>query len=137
MSPEEIATLPPMDLAFGELREKLVAAVISGEKTATTSLHQSYLAEDQPLPQPGLQRLLGREDETVGLIEITDVSLRRLGEVDDEIAFAEGEGYASVAEWRASHEGFWHSVGEAEPGTLTDDSLIVVERFRLVTTKLP
>ena len=92
---------------------------------------------ERRLGPDGLQRLLGREDETVGLIEITDVSLRRLGEIDDEIAFAEGEGYASVAEWRESHEGFWHSVGEAEPGTLTDDSLIVVERFRLVTTKLP
>lgn len=31
-----------------------------------------------------------------------------LGEVGLDHAMAEGEGYTSVGEWRASHEDYWH-----------------------------
>jgi uncharacterized protein YhfF len=61
----------------------------------------------------------------------------RLGEVDLQHALDEGEGYASVAEWRAGHEAFWHGdeMREAlgEPGFVVDDgTLVVAERFRVV-----
>jgi len=49
----------------------------------------------------------------------------------------EGEGYASVAEWRAGHERFWHSAqmraAMDDPGfTVDDDTLVVAEEFRLL-----
>ncbi len=58
-----------------------------------------------------------------------------LGDADLRLAVAEGEGFASVAEWRAEHERFWSE--EVLPGTglagpLTDDTRVVVEWFRLV-----
>ena len=45
-----------------------------------------------------------------------------------DLAFArdEGEGFETVADWRAAHERFW---AERE---ITDDTLIVAERFRLL-----
>jgi uncharacterized protein YhfF len=61
----------------------------------------------------------------------------RLGDVDLAHALGEGEGYASVAEWRAGHERFWHSapmreaLGDPE-FTVDDDTLVVAEVFRLV-----
>ena len=130
MEKQEIDALPPMDLAFGELREQLVAAVLAGKKTATSSLHRSYLVEDEPLPEPGFYRLVDRNDDSVGVVEVTDVEVRRLGDVDDAVAHAEGEGYRSAADWRRSHEAFWVSAGEASEGDLDDDTLVVVERFR-------
>ncbi|MGJ9371801.1 ASCH domain-containing protein [Nesterenkonia sp. CF4.4] len=140
MTPDQIDTLPPMDLASGELRARLTRAVITGVKTATTSLHRSYLAEAEPLPTPGLQRLLGVQEESLGVVEVLEVDLVPLGEIDQEVARGEGEGYASVAAWREAHEDFWHDTGEIgaaqgshggpqKPG-LDDDELIVVERFR-------
>lgn len=135
MTPELIDALPPMELAFGELRAQLTAAVIAGVKTMTTSLHRSYLAEEEPLPVTGLQRLLGVEDESLGVVEVESVTLVPSGEITQEVARGEGEGYASVAAWRESHEHFWRSVGEIGDGEspgpgLAEDELIVVERFR-------
>ncbi|PSL05906.1 RimJ/RimL family protein N-acetyltransferase [Haloactinopolyspora alba] len=125
------------DLASGELRDRLVAAVVRGDKTATTSLRVSYDVDDEPLPTPGLYRLLDRHDETIGVVEVTDVEIRRLGDVDDTVAHAEGEGYPDVAAWRRSHEEFWHSAGDVAAARtrvggdqLDDDALVVVEWFR-------
>jgi uncharacterized protein YhfF len=44
---------------------------------------------------------------------------------------------ASVAEWRAGHEQFWHSAelrqALGDPGfTVGDDTLVVAQEFRLV-----
>ncbi|WP_342357738.1 ASCH domain-containing protein [Nesterenkonia sp. YGD6] len=135
LTPQQINSLPAMDLASGELRARLTGAVITGVKTMTTSLHRSYVADADPLPTPGLQRLLGVEDENLGVVEVVQVSLVPLGEITQVVARGEGEGYASVAAWREAHEDFWRSTGESgdggsqKPG-LGEDELIVVERFR-------
>jgi uncharacterized protein YhfF len=67
----------------------------------------------------------------------TAVRVIRLADVDLNHALGEGEGYTSVAEWRAWHERFWHSaeVRQAlgDPGfTVGDDTLVVAQEFRLV-----
>lgn len=61
----------------------------------------------------------------------------RFGDVDLDHALGEGEGYTSVAEWRAGHERFWHSDQMREAlGDLgfavDEDTLVVAEAFRLV-----
>ena len=59
------------------------------------------------------------------------------GDVDEQFAIDEGEGFESVADWRAAHERFWGSddylraVGVVD---VDDDTLVVCERFRLVRT---
>lgn len=131
--------LPPYLLGFpGPLRDRLVAAVLSGAKTTTTGLLAAYEAEDEPLPVAGQRTaLLDSAERPVAVLEVTDVRVLRLGEVDLEHALAEGEGYASVAEWRSSHEGFWHGpelrelLGDPE-FTVDDDTPVVAERFRIV-----
>ncbi|MEU6296890.1 ASCH domain-containing protein [Streptomyces erythrochromogenes] len=134
--------LPPYLLGFpGPLRDQLVAAVLSGAKTSTTGLLAEYETEREPLPEPGARSLLVDSDERgVAVVEVTAVEVLRLADVGLEHALDEGEGYTSVAEWRASHEGFWHSepvrtvIGD--PGfTVDDDTLVIAERFR-VTERL-
>ncbi|MFD4244769.1 ASCH domain-containing protein [Streptomyces sp. NPDC058525] len=131
--------LPPYLLGFpGPLRDRLVAAVLSGEKTSTTGLLAGYEAEGEALPVAGQRAaLLDSAECPVAVLEMTDVRVLRLGEVDLEHAVAEGEGYATVAEWRSSHEEFWHAPELREllgdPGfTVDDDTPVVTERFRIV-----
>ncbi|MBT2403788.1 MULTISPECIES: ASCH domain-containing protein [unclassified Streptomyces] len=131
--------LPPYLLGFpGPLRDRLVAAVLSGAKTATTGLLPAYEAEGEPLPSQGRRSaLLDSADRPVAVLEVTEVRVVRLAEVDLRHALDEGEGYASVAEWRSSHERFWHSaplreaLGDPE-FKVDDDTLVVTERFRIV-----
>lgn len=138
------ADLRPFELGFpGEQRDTLVAAVLSGAKTATTGLMGWYEATGEPLPQTGERMALVDSDEQpLAVLEVMDVRVLRLAEVDLRHALDEGEGFASVAEWRSAHEGFWNSAPlRAELGdpafTADDDTLVVTERFRIVQPDTP
>jgi uncharacterized protein YhfF len=120
--------LGPFELGYArtELRRQLVAAVLSGEKTATAGLWSEYEAEGEPLGDPGDRfALLGYDDEPVGVIEITEAKLVPAGEIDVTFARDEGEGFESVDDWRVAHEEFFEQ-------ELTPETLIVAVRFRLV-----
>jgi uncharacterized protein YhfF len=127
----------------GPLRERLVAAVVSGRKTATSSLLAEWDAENDALPEVGDRLTVVASDERpVGEIEITAVEVIRLGDADLGLARAEGEGFESVAEWRREHERFWRErVIPRLPAPLaappTDDTRIVVERFKLLRRSEP
>ena len=124
------SALPPLGLGYPrtELRRELVHAVLRGDKTATAGL-AAYHEPHTPIPLPADgQRwaLLGYEDEPVAIVETTDVRVVPAGEVDLQFARDEGEGFESVADWRAAHERFWSD------RRITDDTPIVCERFRVV-----
>jgi uncharacterized protein YhfF len=73
----------------------------------------------------------------VAVVEFTSVAVVPLGDVDVLHAADEGEGFNSVAQWRAAHERFWHSeeMREAlgDPTFTVDDTTpVVLERFRVV-----
>ena len=125
-----MAELPPFELGYArtELRRRLVDAVLRGDKTATAGLREDYAPHtDEPLPEVGERfALLDFDDRPVAVVETTDVRIVPAGEIDLEFARDEGEGFESVEDWRRAHENFW-----AERG-LTDHTLIVAERFRLV-----
>ncbi|BBB02070.1 hypothetical protein RVR_9779 [Actinacidiphila reveromycinica] len=137
--PADPAALPRTEFAFpGPLRDKLVAAVLDGTKTATTGLVADYEHEGEALPRVGdRSAVVDSDDRPVAVIEVTDVRVVPLGEVDLAHALDEGEGDDSVASWRAGHERFWHGpeVREAlgDPGFTVDDATrVVLERFRVV-----
>ncbi|MFE2108802.1 ASCH domain-containing protein [Kitasatospora sp. NPDC059463] len=127
------------EFAFpGPLRDRLVAAVLSGAKTSTTGLLTEYEREGEPLPVAGSRGAVADSDgRIVAVIETTEVRVVPLGEVDLRHALDEGEGYASVAEWRAGHERFWHGpelrAALGDPAFTVDDGTpVVLERLRLV-----
>jgi uncharacterized protein YhfF len=131
--------LPVVEFAFpGPLRDQLVAAIVAGSKTTTTGLVADYENDNEPLPRPGLRQVVADSaDRPVAVIETTAVRVIRLGDVDLAHALGEGEGYTSVAEWRAGHERFWHSAEMREalgdPGfTVHDDTLVVAQAFQVV-----
>jgi uncharacterized protein YhfF len=121
----------PFELGYAgtDLRRRLVDLVLAGEKTATAGLRVDHAPHtDEPLPVVGERfELLDVDDRPVAIVETTDVRIVPAGEIDEQFARDEGEGFETVAEWRVAHERFW-----ADRGGIDDDTPIVAERFRLV-----
>jgi uncharacterized protein YhfF len=122
------------------LRERLVAAVLRGDKTAGSSLLVDYERDGEPIPRVGDRSLVvDSDDRGVAVIEITEVRVLRVGDCDEQFARDEGEGFETVADWRAAHDRFWGSyvdeirsyLGDST-WTVTDDTEFVAERFRVV-----
>jgi uncharacterized protein YhfF len=138
--------LPHAEFGFPrtDLRRRLVDAILRGEKTSTTGLLSDYERDGEPLPEVGQRFVLIDEDDAeVGIIETTETRVTTIGEVDLPFAIEEGEGFGSVAEWRAAHEDFWLSYADETRAWLndpswrpTDETPIMCERFRLVDPSL-
>jgi uncharacterized protein YhfF len=128
------------EFAFpGPLRDRLVAAVLRGEKTATSALFVEWEVDATPLPVAGeLQSVVDSDGRPVAVIETVSVDIIRLGDADLDLAVAEGEGFESVAHWRKDHERVWNeevlptlAADAAVP--LSDETRVVVQRFRLAS----
>lgn len=59
------------------------------------------------------------------MLELTEVRVARVGDVDVAHAIDEGEGFTTVAEWRADHESYWHS--EDYRGWLADPTFTITD----------
>jgi uncharacterized protein YhfF len=124
------------------LRRELVDLILRGEKTAGAALLVDFESEGEELPTVGEQSvLLDYEDEPVGVIETTEVRVVRAADVEEQFARDEGEGFDSVADWRAAHNRFFGLSTEmyreftGDPNwSFDDDSMVVCERFKLVRT---
>ncbi len=125
------ADLPLAEFGFpGELRDRLVAAILSGEKTSTTGLYAEYEEEGARPGEPGARRLVvDSEGKGVAVIEITESRVVPVRDVDVQFAIDEGEGFRSVRDWRAAHERFWSAYRDE---AIDDNTLVVAQRFRLV-----
>jgi len=144
VSDADISALPKAEFAFpGPLREKLVASILDGTKTATAGLLREYEHEGEPLPKIGDRAVvIDSENRPLAVIETTEVEVIRADEVELQFALDEGEGFTSVADWRAAHERFWQGADMRaaldDPGfEVTDETQIVAERFRLVERLAP
>lgn len=130
--------LPLVEFAFpGPLRDRIVAAVEAGAKTATSSLLREYERAGEPLPRDGRRGVMvDSEGRRRSVLETTGVESVALGDVPLAHALAEGEGYESVDDWRAGHVRFWTSPEmRAELGedfVVDDSTVVVLERFRVV-----
>lgn len=130
--------LPTIEFAFpGPLRDSLIAAIKSGAKTATSSLLREYEVDGESVPFVGYKgAVIDSEEKWLFVVETTDVDVVRLQDVPLVHALAEGEGYESVAEWRAGHTRFWSSDEMRSflgaDFKVDDDSRVVLERFAIV-----
>ncbi|MGL3806367.1 ASCH domain-containing protein [Paeniglutamicibacter sp. R2-26] len=132
------SALPVCEFAFpGPLRDRLVAAVLDGSKTSTTATLIEYEIEQEVLPVAGLQEVvIDSAGNPVAVIEITEVRQVRLADVDLQHALDEGEGFTTVAQWRAGHEEFWNSMEMREAMndphfSVGDDTVLVLQRFKV------
>ena len=125
-------SMPPPAWSFGdspELADELLALVLEGHKTATSSLRSEFGDDGEPLPSKGdLSIVLDGQGIPAALIKTVEVQIVPFSEVTENQAAAEGEGDRSVETWRADHKRFWKRQGEKT----TDQTLIVWERFKVV-----
>ncbi|MFD5468318.1 ASCH domain-containing protein [Kitasatospora sp. NPDC127059] len=132
--------LPTLELAFpGPERDQGVAAILDGHKTALTGLPEIYEHAREPLPTPGQRfAVLDSAGRTAVTIELTEVRVVAMREIDDAFAHAEGRGYTDATQWRTAHQEFFRSPGVSaflgHTPTIDDDTPIVAQRFRTLTT---
>ncbi|MFJ4584909.1 ASCH domain-containing protein [Streptomyces echinatus] len=129
--------LPALELAFpGPERDRGVAAILSGQKTALTGLLEIYEHAGEVVPQMGQRfSVLDSGGRPAVTIELVDVRVVPMREIDDDFARAEGRGYADMAQWRTAHEEFFRSDGVSEflgrTPVIDDATLVVAQRFRV------
>ncbi|MFG3589977.1 ASCH domain-containing protein [Streptomyces sp. NPDC047990] len=112
-----------------EMRTRLNRLALAGRKTASTGLLAVYAEEAEGVEYPGeTLALLDRDGARAALIEVTGVTLTPFAEVTWEHVEAEGEGHASVEEWRAGHRRYWDRLGTP----VDDDTMVVCVAFRLI-----
>ena len=136
---DNFSDLPNSEFAFpGPLRDRLISAILDGRKVTTTSLALEYENEREPLPSKGRRSVVvDSNNQPVCVIETTEVLIVPLGEVGYDHVVDEGEGHATVSDWRTGHEDFWRSaemtdsLGETT-FVLDDATLVVLERFRVI-----
>ena len=131
--------LPACEFGFpGPLRDKLVAAVLAGVKTAGTGLLEEYRRDESPVEEVGRRELVVDSDgRGVAIVETVEVEVKRMGDVDRQFAIDEGEGFETVDDWYAAHVRFFTSPGMVAalgdpPVTIDDDTLVVCSRFRVI-----
>jgi uncharacterized protein YhfF len=115
--------LPEFGLGYPgtELRRQLVAAVLSGAKTATAGL-----AADEAPSAVGERYVVEDENgQPRAIVEVTEARVVPASAIDLDFARDEGEDFGSVEDWRTAHERFFEQ--PIEPGTL-----IEAVRFRVV-----
>ena len=138
--PPELASLQRWGFAEpGPLRDELTALALAGTKTTTAGLLIESEAMGETIPGPGFREILLDSDERpVAVMETIECPIKRLADVDDQHAIDEGEGYADAAAFRVAHERFWNAYIDdlrtrIGPGfTIDDDTLVVLQRFRVV-----
>ena len=137
----DLAALASWGFAFpGPLRDELTELALGGTKTTTAGLFVELELDGEVMPTPGTREvLLDSNERPVAVIETVECRVARLRDVDDRHAIDEGEGYADAAEFRVAHERFWNGYLDelrtrlGDPTfRLDDDTLVVLQRFRIV-----
>ncbi len=78
------------------LEDKLLDLVVKGIKTATCSWFELYELENKPLPKLEKSYIMNSNDDPVCVVETTSVTIHKFLDVDEEIAYLEGEGDRSL-----------------------------------------
>ena len=117
--------------AFGDgpaLADELLDLVMREVKTATCS------TEDEPNTSTPGERWIVRDGRGTPrcVIETTEISYRRFGEVDAAFAHDEGEGDRSLGYWRDAHRNYFGRLGR-----FSEDMMLMCERFCLVEVFAP
>jgi|GEM_PF-41196 cystathionine gamma-synthase len=124
---DDLGGLRPLALGSpGPLRRRLTALVLDGTKTATTGLLAEYEAQGEAVEQPGERLALVDDDGArIGVVRVRRVEQTTFGQVGEQLARDEGEGFTSVEEWRRAHRELWAGEGVA----VDDDSVVVCTWF--------
>ncbi|WED24415.1 ASCH domain-containing protein [Vibrio sp. JC009] len=107
--------------------------ILAGEKTATCSMKHWYENGQEEMPKVGdIMVVTDWNGNPTSIIETTEVSVCKFSEVTAEFAASEGEGDKSLEWWRKAHWEFFSDECEKEGIAVSEDMLLVLERFKVV-----
>jgi uncharacterized protein YhfF len=112
---------------------KLAELVKQGIKRGTTSLYRWYEAGKETLPVAGDLNVITNWDGTAQCITKTiKVTVLPFRDVDEELAFIEGEGDKSLDYWRKAHINFFTRELTAINVEFSEDVMVVFEEFEKI-----
>ena len=116
-----------------EMADELGALIVAGTKTATCSALWEWEAEGESPPETGTVTIvLDGRGEPIGIVETTEVTIRKYNEVDADFAREEGEGDLSLGYWQEAHKSFFSRTLKEIGREFSEDMMLVCERFRLI-----
>ena len=122
--------------SFGDnkaLANDLVALVLNGNKTATTSLYYLYEVENEQLPRVGQLGILTDFDGSAKcIIKTKHVDVIPFSKVKAEFAFKEGEGDKSLKYWKEGHIDFFDRELKNYNKEFSEDMLVICEEFEVI-----
>lgn len=111
----------------------LARLVKEGEKRGTTSLHSLYQIDNEEIPKEGDYSVVTDwEGKAQCVIRTKKVTVLPFKEVDEELAYIEGEGDKSLKYWRDVHVAYFTKELKELQREFTTDLLVVFEEFEVV-----
>jgi uncharacterized protein YhfF len=105
------------------LADELAALVLAGVKCATC-----WAAAEGAVTELGKHMVMvDSAGRPLAVIETTELTRRRFGDVDADFAYDEGEDDRSLDSWRRAHRCYF-----TRRGQFTEDMWLYCERFRVV-----
>ncbi len=116
-----------------KMADELGGLIVQGLKTATCSALWEWEAEGEAPYEPGAVTIvLDGRGEPLGIVETTEVTIRKYNEVTADFARAEGEGDLSLEYWREAHRDFFSRTLPKIEKEFSEEMPLVCERFRLI-----
>ena len=118
-----------------ENANKTADLILTGAKTATSSLLAEFEITGKPLPEPGsLSIVVDGRDEAVAIIETLDVKTIPFDEVDAGFVHDYGEGDLSMNFWQTAMWAYYFEQCERLGVIAGEQMPMVCEYFRVVHT---
>jgi uncharacterized protein YhfF len=121
---------------FGDnprLMDELLTLILTGKKTATTTLVREMELEGSPEPKLGEYCIiLDGSEKPRAIIQTLSVRRVRFCEVDKEHAHWEGEGNRTLESYRRDHVEYYRRRGKVLGFTFSEKMEVLLERFKLV-----
>lgn len=116
-----------------EMADELGELIVNGTKTATCSALWEWEADgDLPHGTGTVTIVLDGRGDPIGIIETSEVTIRKYNEVDAEFAREEGEGDLSLEYWREVHRFFFSRALNKIGLEFSEKMPLVCERFQLI-----
>ena len=122
---------------YPEMADEILAALLRGDKRATTGLKCLYELEKEPIAQVGQYSvILDGKGQPRCITRITRVEITPFKDITEEYAFIEGEGDKSLSYWKQAHaQVFTRECREDFGMHFSEDMECVCEYFEVVYQK--
>ena len=133
----DIAEYDAYFYGYPEVADEILAALLRGDKRATTGLRCLYDIEHEPLPQVGQYSvILDSKGLPHCITRITKIEITPFRDISEAYAFIEGEGDKSLNYWKDAHRQVFTRECREDAGIeFNEDMECVCEYFEVVYQK--